>query len=616
MNSGSLARFILIALVFLLLSAAPIHAVDFNNIDTYAKLRDAITEAVGNLYADTINITADITLEADLPTIGGTVTINGDGGKFIIDGDGKYRPFYVNTSGILTLNNLIIDRAYIGGSGHAQYDHGASIKAEGVLTLNRVTVRNGSTATTASLNLSAGGIHFTGSDLDINNSAIHNNSSYSNGGGIRIDGKGTTTIVNTSIYGNSSGSRGGGIYMGVTGTPIVRLYQVTITGNTTTNAGGNISSNTAAGLRAFGGTLHLRNSIIYGNTFSGNQENCRIGSSVTVSALSGNIIGGGSDATCTASQTTGDPDLAGPSVHGLGNFYIPRADSPAIDAVTCLASSIDGYNVDQRGEARPNPPGETDKCDIGAIEHAGYTPPPPPTQIPAPPTQIPAPPPSRFVGGDDGDDGSSPSSASDSSDDEANQAAVAVIRYSPAQSCQTLQPDIVVSKASSGTSCQLVEGSEIGHPDVIAVMPSLVVDIWGWITPKTQVCFRADSGSIKFIDTTMLPRTVADLPVVSEASGLLCATIDGAGQVALVAGPPAPAIAVETPAADKLSDCMVRTQYMLNFRAAPGGEIIDILPFNIKLTAMERSAGFFKVDYMGAQGWVSEDLVEPIGTCG
>ena len=61
---------------------------------------------------------------------------------------------------------------------------------------------------------------------------------------------------------------------------------------------------------------------------------------------------------------------------------------------------------------------------------------------------------------------------------------------------------------------------------------------------------------------------------------------------------------------------MVRTQYMLNFRDAPGGEIVDILPFNIKLTALERSAGYFKVDYHGARGWISENLVEPIGTCG
>ena len=61
---------------------------------------------------------------------------------------------------------------------------------------------------------------------------------------------------------------------------------------------------------------------------------------------------------------------------------------------------------------------------------------------------------------------------------------------------------------------------------------------------------------------------------------------------------------------------MVRTQYILNFRAEPDGAILDILPFNIKLTALERSAGYFKVDYMGAQGWISEDLVELIGNCG
>ncbi|MCY4465190.1 MAG: SH3 domain-containing protein, partial [Chloroflexi bacterium] len=62
--------------------------------------------------------------------------------------------------------------------------------------------------------------------------------------------------------------------------------------------------------------------------------------------------------------------------------------------------------------------------------------------------------------------------------------------------------------------------------------------------------------------------------------------------------------------------CMVRTQYILNLRASPGGEIIDILPFNIKLTALERTDGWLKVDFMGAKGWISADFVEQIGTCG
>ena len=189
-------------------------------------------------------------------------------------------------------------------------------------------------------------------------------------------------------------------------------------------------------------------------------------------------------------------------------------------------------------------------------------------------------------------------------------------RISPTQTCLDLVPGIVVSNLSGGASCRLVSGSGIGHADVIAANPSLVVDLWGWVTPGTQVCFRADSGAIKFIDTTMLPRTVADLPVFSQPGGLLCATIDGAGQVALVAGPPAPAVPTATLDTQLLGDCMVRTQYILNFRASPGGESIDVVPYNVNLTALERSAGWYKVDYHGARGWISADFVEPEGNCG
>ena len=55
---------------------------------------------------------------------------------------------------------------------------------------------------------------------------------------------------------------------------------------------------------------------------------------------------------------------------------------------------------------------------------------------------------------------------------------------------------------------------------------------------------------------------------------------------------------------------------MLNFRAAPGGESIGGLPYDATLTALERTSGWFKVDYHGAQGWISADYVEPQGTCG
>ena len=193
------------------------------------------------------------------------------------------------------------------------------------------------------------------------------------------------------------------------------------------------------------------------------------------------------------------------------------------------------------------------------------------------------------------------------------------IRYSPAQSCQTLQPFIVVNNASSGTSCQRVQGMQIGHPDVAAAMPSLVVDIWGWVTPNTEVCFWESSGSIKFIDTTALPRAVADLPAYSQPNGYTCAVINGAGQVALVPGPPAPqmqAAAAPAQGNQSLSGCMVLLQYALNLRSAPGGDIINIIPYNAKLTALERMAGWFKVDWYGTKGWIAAEYVVPEGNCG
>ena len=64
-----------------------------------------------------------------------------------------------------------------------------------------------------------------------------------------------------------------------------------------------------------------------------------------------------------------------------------------------------------------------------------------------------------------------------------------------------------------------------------------------------------------------------------------------------------------------LADCMVRTTAVLNFRETPGGNISQILPSNVTLTALERTSDWFKVDFHGAQGWISADYVIPIGDC-
>ena len=315
----------------------------------------------------TLTITGNIDLEATLPRIATRqVTINGGG--YTISGAGRNQVFRIEASANVTINNLIIDRAYTS----TRLGHGASIESNGKLTLNWVTVRNGSTSTDASLNLGAGGIYISNSGGSgwavIRNSVIHSNSSRGAGGGIRIASGADVTIINSSIYGNSSSAgRGGGIY---SAGGAVKIYHTSIVDNTSSQAG--------AGFYMARGTLRLRNSIIHGNTRSGSADNCRISNNALVRTRLGNIIGGGSNAACTTDQLRSDPQLIAPGVHGLGLFYIPRTGSPAIDAVACLAAVT--YNIDQRGQSRIN---VGSQCDIGAIETEGYgSPMQPPTPTP------------------------------------------------------------------------------------------------------------------------------------------------------------------------------------------------------------------------------------------
>ena len=617
MNSGRLAKFILIALLFLLPFTTSAQATTYN-VASVSEWQTAMDNAVTN---DIINITASFTLSSDLASLFAVVTIQGN--NFTIDGGGQFTAIIVgNNSAGGTINNLTLANNKGGAGTHGgaiQYQNGSS------LTLNNVTIRN---SRSSSGTADGGGLQCQRPNLTIRNSRIHdnsgrkggglnldngctnaqiinssiyNNTSTGNGGGIHVDAGASVTISNSSIFGNTSAHRGGGIYMDGGGT--LTLNHVTITGNTTTDAQGSASSDTGAGLRMYSGTLHIRHSIIYGNTLKGNAENCRLHSAVTVGTLSNNMIGAGSDSACTTNSDPADPQLVGPSVHGRGSFYIPRAGSPAIDAVTCLASTIAGYNVDQRGQPRPLAGQSNSQCDAGAIEHPGYVPPPPPS--------------------DDGG-GSSGGSGGGSGDSGSSQSEAPRGALAPTSTCLLLGPEVVVNDATVGTACQVVEPSGYGHSDLMKAeaMPSKVVDVWGWVTPDTEVCFQG-GGSIKFVDTMASSRTISTLPAVGK-DGMVCAMIKGAGQVAHVPGPapsqaqdPPPKAAPQPTAipSRSLSDCMVKANYLLNMRDAPAGAKIGEVAWNATLTALERTPGWIKVDNMGKQGWIAAMYVEPKGNC-
>ena len=582
--------------------------------------------------ADIINITADITLTDHLPSITTDITFNGVGGNRTLNGSDSYRAFNINTAGIsVVINNLTLanNRAPANSAGGAINFPGGDGTAS--LTLNNVTVRDSSAWYTGSQR-NGGGLYCNSSSLRIVNSrfynnrgneggainiasvcnatitrsAIYNNRARLNGGAIFIAKNAKATISNSSIYGNITGDasgdgRGSALYiLGGSGSLIRDIYlnHLTITGNQNSESNDKRANHAAVQIVLSNAKVHLRNSIIYGNNTDATTPGVDCArTSATQTLLTdsaselesnvGNIIGDGNCGTPTGVfGSGGNPQL--PASATSGYFALPLG-SPAIDGAACIS----GLNQDQRGLPRPSPAGG--RCDIGAYEHQ-YPPPPP-----APPSS------------DDGGGGGSGSRDGAGSVDG--------VQYSapPPSTCLTLD-GIAAYNLSESTQCQRVDAVGIANPSIQEGDFVDAVDVWSWVMPDTRVCFEAAGSAFKFIDTATMPRTVQDLPACSW-NGMTCGTIDGIGMLVLLPGdaPSACAapVAQATPIpARSLSGCMVTTQYMLNLRDAPAGAKIGGVPYDVTLTALARTVGWFKVDNMGQQGWIAAMYVEPIGTCG
>jgi len=174
----------------------------------------------------------------------------------------------------------------------------------------------------------------------------------------------------------------------------------------------------------------------------------------------------------------------------------------------------------------------------------------------------------------------------------------------------SLPSSIRISGWNTSTQCQQISGGGIGIAAVLERGVIDAVDVWGWIENGIEVCLRGQ-GAMLFLDAAAMPRTVSELPAYSVGD-MTCPPLEGPGSVVLVHGPAAPAKAASGQA---LSGCMVRANYILNLRAGPGGDIMDVVPYDAVLTAVEYSPGWYKVDFNGQHGWLSADYVSPQGDC-
>ena len=527
MTNGFIARLILLAALFLLLSAGPAFAQSTIYVDATCSLAEAIGNANDDAQtnsdceagsgADTIVLTRKVELTAHGPDITGTLTIDGRG--HTIDGMSSYRPINIVTTGAdVTIRDITITRGATATISQGQKEGGAirltlpssPDTQNGSLTLNRVRfinnagAANGGAVSCSRANLTISDSLFANNSaagtagainaasrckLTIKRSAFDGNSAPNQGGAIVThNGTQSVLIVNSTFYNNrvTDGTHGGGGAINLGGdvySAPIKLHHLTITGNN--SAGGRYSG---AGLRiqVHNSKVHLRNSILWGNTGA---EQCGTVAPQHLT-FTNNIVQAHDDDNCgTASRA--NPRLPARPSGSVPYFALPDG-SPAINAAPdCSALTTE----DQRGFSRPYPAGG--RCDVGAYE---WHPPPP----------------------------SAPASAEESSEGEK-----AAPDEKPS-TCDTLPANIEVEARTEATECQVVSGSAIGHPDVAAANPASVVDVWGWVKPDTKVCFAASSGSIQYIDTAAMERTVTTLSSFSSG-GMTCAMIPGAGQVALIA---------------------------------------------------------------------------------
>ena len=166
--------------------------------------------------------------------------------------------------------------------------------------------------------------------------------------------------------------------------------------------------------------------------------------------------------------------------------------------------------------------------------------------------------------------------------------------------------------SGAAPQAQQVNDAGVGNDDIIDVGYIEAVDIYGYIGTGVQFCFEG-SGEIVLLDAATSPRQIVRLNAV-EANGMTCVTLERAGTVILMTKEAADAVAPSPPS--QFTDCNVTTTHILNFRASPGGEILQWVPVGATLTALQRSPGWFKVDLHGEVGWISADYVTTHGDCG
>ncbi|MDA8746084.1 hypothetical protein N9N28_15780, partial [Rubripirellula amarantea] len=202
--------------------------------------------------------------------------------------------------------------------------------ARGTLDISGVTLTGGATPT-----LEAGGAIRVGQDAELflSDSTLTGNSSGNSGGGISSGGK-TLSIVDSVITNNTATSSGGGVQASTFGTSTVLISNSDITDNTASSGGG-----LATGSPSGSGTIVIDQSRILDNTSTGSGGG------------GGGIQHGGNTLSITESEIRGNQTVGDGG--GIRNSYgsVSLTDS-IVSENEATGSSRDGGGISSNGEGQ------------------------------------------------------------------------------------------------------------------------------------------------------------------------------------------------------------------------------------------------------------------------
>ncbi|MEQ9288042.1 MAG: LamG-like jellyroll fold domain-containing protein [Cyclobacteriaceae bacterium] len=323
-----------------------------NTADTgLGSFREALNDAnLSGATADVIEFTGMtggvITLASDLPSIAGTVTINGPGARDLtIDGVFVYKLIRSSTPVVdLEINDLTL----MGGSNITTNNRGGAISVDGINSLK------------------ATGLHIT------------NNQAYTDGGGIYLNTTGSSSISGCLIENNFLASatpddrKGGGIYLDSD----CNISNTTIYNNTAVEGGGVYAN---FGIHAFK-HMSIASNQVYLNLIGAGTDvtlEYSIIEDLTINPGSGQVSAAnvvshifstsGGTVLNASNVTSGSVDaILGTIVNQGGNTNVLQISG--INLVNAAIGSAEGF--DQIGNARPNGA----DVDLGAYERDPVSP--------------------------------------------------------------------------------------------------------------------------------------------------------------------------------------------------------------------------------------------------